>query len=300
MLRLREFLDFDNALMAVISDDASGLGVKYRYHEEQPAVFDEWASLSHRDNLAKAIIAAPSRTISFNAAIGLKEDPELLDFTVRNRHFFLLAAAFPLGRSDSYLALSLRRSDRRIDFHRKDPGILNLLLPHISEAFKINQASCACRFGSSNDGEALCVFGDDGTVVYQSDAFMMLHGTLGKHSYLVPDFMRQFVRSEKTSMIHQGLGYFLEKSVGLNFVIVKTTSRLNSLTARELSVARLFGGGLSHKEIGTQLHISPSTARRHIESIYTKLKINNKAALAFAIQDGSPRDLKINIGTAVI
>jgi DNA-binding CsgD family transcriptional regulator len=59
------------------------------------------------------------------------------------------------------------------------------------------------------------------------------------------------------------------------------------LTAREIDVLRLVARGLSHKEIATQLVISPKTARNHIEHIYVKIGASNRtAASLFAMQHG--------------
>ena len=59
------------------------------------------------------------------------------------------------------------------------------------------------------------------------------------------------------------------------------------LTAREVDVLRLVSRGLSSKEIAGRLVISPKTARNHIEHIYTKIGVSNRAgASLFAIQHG--------------
>jgi DNA-binding NarL/FixJ family response regulator len=44
---------------------------------------------------------------------------------------------------------------------------------------------------------------------------------------------------------------------------------------------------MSHKEIATQLVISPKTARNHIEHIYVKIGATSRAAASlFAVQHG--------------
>jgi HD-GYP domain-containing protein (c-di-GMP phosphodiesterase class II) len=59
------------------------------------------------------------------------------------------------------------------------------------------------------------------------------------------------------------------------------------LTAREVDVLRLVSRGLSSKEIGKRLVISPKTARNHIEHIYVKIGVSNRAtASLFAVQHG--------------
>ncbi|MFN8593201.1 MAG: LuxR C-terminal-related transcriptional regulator [Thermomicrobiales bacterium] len=57
------------------------------------------------------------------------------------------------------------------------------------------------------------------------------------------------------------------------------------LTERELEILRLVAAGLSNREIGDRLFISPATAARHIANIYNKLDLDSRAKVtAFALQ----------------
>lgn len=57
------------------------------------------------------------------------------------------------------------------------------------------------------------------------------------------------------------------------------------LTEREVAVLRLLARGLSNKEIGARLHISPRTAGNHIAHIYEKTGVSTRASAAlFAVQ----------------
>jgi predicted ATPase/DNA-binding CsgD family transcriptional regulator len=59
------------------------------------------------------------------------------------------------------------------------------------------------------------------------------------------------------------------------------------LTPRELEVLRLLVGGLSDKEIGEVLFISPRTASKHVENILAKCGVANRAeAVVFALLTG--------------
>lgn len=59
------------------------------------------------------------------------------------------------------------------------------------------------------------------------------------------------------------------------------------LTAREVEVLKLVARGLSNKQIAARLVISPKTAGNHIEHIYNKIGVNNRAAAGlFAMQQG--------------
>jgi len=57
------------------------------------------------------------------------------------------------------------------------------------------------------------------------------------------------------------------------------------LTEREVEVLRLLAQGLSNKEIGARLFISPRTAGNHIAHVYEKTGVSTRAAAAlFAVQ----------------
>jgi DNA-binding NarL/FixJ family response regulator len=48
------------------------------------------------------------------------------------------------------------------------------------------------------------------------------------------------------------------------------------LSSREIEILEQISQGLDYKEIANNLHISPSTVRKHLENIYKKLQVNNK------------------------
>jgi ATP/maltotriose-dependent transcriptional regulator MalT len=59
------------------------------------------------------------------------------------------------------------------------------------------------------------------------------------------------------------------------------------LTSREVEVLRLLARGLSNKQIAERLVISRKTADSHVEHIYTKLGVSNRArAGLFAVRNG--------------
>lgn len=59
------------------------------------------------------------------------------------------------------------------------------------------------------------------------------------------------------------------------------------LTAREIEVLTLIAQGLTNKQIGEQLGISPRTVARHRDNISAKLKLSTRADLTrYAIQQG--------------
>ncbi|MET8625767.1 AAA family ATPase [Kitasatospora sp. NPDC004669] len=65
-----------------------------------------------------------------------------------------------------------------------------------------------------------------------------------------------------------------------------TAAEPSGLTGQELRIARLAATGLTNKEIGRQLQLSPRTVGAHLYKIFPKLGITSRAALAHAL-DGT-------------
>ncbi|MEV0977686.1 AAA family ATPase [Streptomyces sp. NPDC049915] len=60
-----------------------------------------------------------------------------------------------------------------------------------------------------------------------------------------------------------------------------------SLTAQELRIAQLAADGLTNKEIGARLSLSPRTVGGHLAKVFPKLGIASRAALARALEKGA-------------
>ena len=63
------------------------------------------------------------------------------------------------------------------------------------------------------------------------------------------------------------------------------------LSARQLQILRLVAGGLSYKEVGAQLYLSPRTVKYHMAEIMDRLHLHNRAqVLALAGRMGWTSD----------
>jgi DNA-binding NarL/FixJ family response regulator len=68
-------------------------------------------------------------------------------------------------------------------------------------------------------------------------------------------------------------------------VAASATLRELGVTARELEVLRLLGEGLSNKDIGAHLYLSPRTVERHVASLSAKAGVGRRSELvAFAVR----------------
>jgi DNA-binding NarL/FixJ family response regulator len=57
------------------------------------------------------------------------------------------------------------------------------------------------------------------------------------------------------------------------------------LTAQELQIAQLAAEGLSNREIGQKLFVSPRTVSTHLYRVYPKLGITARSQLAAALSE---------------
>ena len=80
--------------------------------------------------------------------------------------------------------------------------------------------------------------------------------------------------------LHDAAAYALHQiDVARNALAVAgQQGALAGLTAREMQVLRLIADGATTRGISEQLFISAKTADNHIQHIYTKLGVTNRAA----------------------
>ncbi|MGW6912038.1 response regulator transcription factor [Streptomyces sp. NPDC054940] len=62
-----------------------------------------------------------------------------------------------------------------------------------------------------------------------------------------------------------------------------STRHCVTLTAQELEIAHLAASGLTNKQIGERLHLSPRTVGSHLYQLFPKLGIASRAALRDAL-----------------
>jgi DNA-binding NarL/FixJ family response regulator len=61
----------------------------------------------------------------------------------------------------------------------------------------------------------------------------------------------------------------------------------DGLTTRQAEVLRLLAGGMSNKQIASELYLSPATVERHLATIYRKLSLTGRVeATRYAVQNG--------------
>ena len=68
-----------------------------------------------------------------------------------------------------------------------------------------------------------------------------------------------------------------DTQTSLSKIDVAALSTATSISAREREVLRLLTAGLSNRQIAAQLCVAESTVKAHLDNIYRKLDVNNRA-----------------------
>lgn len=294
--QLKRFVDFDMAMMGVISLapdplNASGITAIWGHvHREPSNMVEEWLSICSRDDVLKNMFHVLGQARSYHApsAFSRKEDAALLDFALRTRHLNILAVGNRYVASELRGAFSIRRADPKWRFTARENALVQMLIPHLWEAIRINRtvmASQAARIaGSSIKG--VCVCDDTGMILFQDAAFERLRLTAFREpqNFRIPvELIRAFIHQRLEKWQDVRLVYTVRAVARLRFITVTLSTGMDKLSVREKQIADFFGTGLTHAEIADELRIAGSTVRRHVESIYRKLGIGTKADLSFLV-----------------
>ena len=118
----------------------------------------------------------------------------------------------------------------------------------------------------------------------------------GADGYVLKDVSPAELR-EAVQAVHEGREYFAGRvtqqlSVALRQEIEeeRLRTRLEALTPREHEVLVLVAEGLTNREIGDRLSISPRTVETHRERVMSKLRIRTVAGLTrFVVEQGLDR-----------
>lgn len=105
---------------------------------------------------------------------------------------------------------------------------------------------------------------------------------------VAPQFLVQCVRE-----VHAGRRWLERHSVGRAVDTLLRREAVSkelaeTLTMRELEIARAVGSGLRNKEIAEKLNISEGTVKVHLHTIYSKLGVDGRMALVLRLKEYRP------------
>lgn len=277
---VRTQTSFDTAHWGCGENTAKGVIAHNVYlHHESPEILQEWGTRNQKNSLiVDTVVARSGRSLIYNSPELFRDDAPMLDYVLRYGHqnnmsITTVSASQPYGQW-----LSLYRAGKHDHFCKNDGLALEQLMPHLVEALEVNRMLGQLNNSGQNGIRAL--MRKDGTLCHSSRKFALFMAEIWPdwHSGRLPAELLLAIDPKKEILFanHAIVVTSLGDVLSLN---IRKVSALHRLTLREIDVARLYGHGQSYKEIGGKLDISPATVRNFVSRIYTKLAINNKAAL---------------------
>ncbi|MET0268535.1 MAG: LuxR C-terminal-related transcriptional regulator [Duganella sp.] len=287
---LKSHLLFDSSMWGTATMREGGIDIhSIHLHNSSQAMLDAYEKVKHCDTAAVQVTAQRTMTIGFrvddfpgehNAAFR----QFLHDYGHRN--FLITSDIQPGTRFVQWV--SLYRSSLVAHYQAADIDLLACLAPHLMQALAINRLLHLDRLTHDSVRSRWSVaISDQRGVLYHADPlFTALVQTAwpgGDPQHLPPPLMRQL--ADKPGVLEQpqaaaaGVIVHANREQGLLFLKARSTEAVDTLSEREFLVARLIAGGLTQKQVATQLNRSPETIRSQLKAIFKKLSINNVALL---------------------
>jgi DNA-binding CsgD family transcriptional regulator len=257
-------------------------------HQLNGGFIQSWLEHHHEDRLARDMPLNINRTFNVNVA------DEYAGTAIYNHHckqFGMehIVATATIDEDTLLLnTMSLYRSDPDHPFSERERILKEALFPHLIEAVRMNWLTnlphiLSPKQRSSFNSIAAC----DTTGILQ----VAMPSFVDACRQEWPAWKGPSLPSCVIEVVQARLFKYVGNNVVLNMhpmdnlLLLRARSKVpaDGLSTRELEVAQQFAEGIDHKSIAQALSLSPSTIRTHINNIYTKLEINNKANLASAL-----------------
>lgn len=180
--------------------------------------------------------------------------------------------------------LSLHRADPQRRYREDERLLKQRLMPHLVEAYTINRG-WNTRFHLLHEErrQTRALADGKGALHSASEEFLALlrvewpdwQGPL-----LPTPVCATLAESGRHHYLGQDVVVYANPVGGWYVLGARRKLPVDALSRRELAIARLFAQGRNHKHIAKQLRLSPTTVRSHLQSIYRKLDVSDKATLA--------------------
>ncbi len=278
-------LRFDSSMWGSASFGTDGLAIHHVHlHNEPEEMVAAYETLKHKDSAMFELWRRNGGTLSFSAAERLagKDKRDAREHTRRFGHENILLTCNVDKRHQFVQWISLYRADEDEIYSERERRIAHMLRPHLLEALalnRLNHLEHLDRDGRKR-GYFLALADRKGVLYHAEDGFTQLFAReLGNSSLRrLPDAMLlELARGRH----YKGRGMIVEAICQDDLLFVKARARraTDELSEREMQVAREIAQGRTYKEAAAMLGIAPSTARNHLQAIYDKLGVNNKAGL---------------------
>jgi DNA-binding CsgD family transcriptional regulator len=222
-----------------------------------------------------------------------KAHPEVVAHARRWRMEQTLATVVLESPLNLYTVVSLYRADPERPYAERERRFKEAVMPHLVAAWHANalqflDAPTELRAGGPRARAVIDPFG----VIHNAEPGLVELLRLeqpGWEGPTVPRSLIGIVERDRRDVAGRAVVVTRLRTLddGTLVVSLRRRGRVDSLSARELTVAREFASGKTHTEIAGALGTSPATVRSQLQAAYTKLGVCTKVELAKSLEDAS-------------
>jgi len=237
---------------------------------------DDWALIQNDDTTIERAFDQPRKAVSLD----LTNDPSI------SQELVSLGAKFGFNQIACVMQFEeVMSNTRHLSLYRQgevfgadELQLIENLMPHLIAALEMNQIrnTYMTVLGADNTlPVAMAVTSPDGLLQTAEPSFI---AALRKEW---PSWHGPRLPFSILTACHRGmtLNIDIKKTEEHCLLLVRPSDVIESLSERELHVARLFSFGSTYKDIASQMELSPHTVRYYLRNIYAKLNVNRKADL---------------------
>lgn len=279
--QLSRLLNFDCAWWGRASSTSSGHSVHCSFTYQMPADVADKFNVSDPHNLvARRVEEQPGVAHVFNRQM-LYSRPSTANLSehMNVEQIVCICQIDDSTKITNFLALGRRLDDPK--FSKADLKTLQTLLPHLSAGLDMSLAGQLTR-RRRYDGASLIACDTVGALrAFEPKAIQLIKeefsGWIGS---VLPQEILLKIRNFKEDFLGRRIAVSIERENDNVFLHLRPRSQVDFLTKREKIVAKNYSAGKNYKEVAEALGISPATVRHYLRVIYTKLDVQDKAALA--------------------
>lgn len=252
--------------------------------------FSTWQCMADQDLLARSKIEHPGHAAIYSRGQRRQTDgmADLSDRYGLTR--MTTAMENPTGGLPNFYLSSYRVGERARAWSAEECEFLECAVNHLAAAMKLSTSS---PVRSPVPGSVTILASKDGIGFLCLDALRERFGDLWPRwsGDGLPEQLSSLVRQPGTHMLPaHDLVVTVEAASSIDDMDVRrvTLRRLSGfdlLTKREREVARALAAGQSAKEVARHFGVAPATVRNQTQSIYSKLRVENRAELVAAVSD---------------
>jgi DNA-binding CsgD family transcriptional regulator len=282
------FFSFDNAIWMNLSSTGNPIGV--HLHRLPVELIQEYVEhYQEKDIFLEKIAAQPGKVVRGSDVVS---DTELLESEIQQEFY----SKYGMVRGLSYchqgeegsgnFNIYFNRADFSAKFTDEESEFIELVMPHFIEGSKHNLEYYLFSAFPKLHNHSIAICDRDGAVILQQSSFARFIAKEWPEisSSNLPEIQLpspEEMQGEKRH-VFSGRQITIECEPLLDLVVVHVSlhDKLQFLTYREKEIALLLYNGLSNKEIGKDLDISPKTVSNHVSNILSKLDISRRQQIA--------------------